>query len=294
MIVVSGSANKPFAEELAERIDADYVETKIEHFPDGELHITVPKCAREAIVVQSMAFRPNEYFMELLFICDALRRDGCKKIIAVIPYLAYARQDMEFHKGEEVSFQAVSHLMEIYCDSLITVDAHLHRIKNIKFIASKAKNTSAMPIIGEYLKEKYNLNKPVVIGPDEESEQWAKQIAEVLSCDYDVFKKTRHSATKVEIKPKERDLNGRDVVVIDDIVSTGGTMAQAVEIAKKEGAEKVLSVCTHGLFVDDALRKITRAGADEVLSTNTVQNKTAKIDVVGAVADILNNRLKLP
>jgi ribose-phosphate pyrophosphokinase len=244
----------------------------------------VPKTAEKAIVVQTLAFKPNEYLMELIFICDSLRRDGCKKITAVIPYLAYARQDEEFSRGEEVSLLAVSKLLEMYCDKIITIDAHLHRFKHITDVMKKAINVSAMKTIGKYLNKNYKLTNPVVIGPDEESEQWAKDIAKNLNCEYDVFLKTRFSATEIEIKPREQDLHNKDVIVIDDIVSTGGTMAEAVKIAKKEGAKRVFAVCTHGLFVNNAIKKITKAGADEILSTNTI---AGKIDVVECLVDSL-------
>jgi len=290
MVVVSGTSNKEFAKELAKGLGIKYVKSTIHHFPDGELHVKVPgeKIDKLGIIVQSLAYKPNEYLLELLLLADDLRREGAKNVIAVIPYLAYARQDEEFTDGEAVAFLSVAKLLETYCDKIITVDTHLHRFHKISEVFTKAVNVSAMGELGHYLKKKYkSLKSPVVIGPDEESKQWAKQIAEIMGCEYDIFKKVRFSATKVKIKPKEKDLHGRDVIIVDDIISTGGTIISAIKIAKKEGAKRIIVVCSHGLLMNNALKKIKNAGAEIVISTNTVLNVTSKVSAVHPVAEVV-------
>lgn len=290
MVVVSGTSNEGFAKELAKELGIKYVESYIHHFPDGELHVKVPgnEIDKLGIIVQSLAYKPNEYLMELLLLADDLRREGAKKVIAVIPYLAYARQDEEFTKGEAVAFLSVAKLLETYCDEIITIDTHLHRFHKISEVFSKAVNVSAMSELGHYIKKKYkNLRNPVVIGPDEESKQWAKQIAGLIGCEYDIFEKVRLSATRVKIQPKEKDLHGRDVVIVDDIISTGGTIIEAIKIAKREGAKRIIIICSHGLLLNDALKKIKKAGAEVVISTNTVPNVTSKVSAVPPVVEIL-------
>lgn len=288
MIVTSGSSNPTFAKDLARLMGVEYKAARIGHFPDGELHITVPR-DKETILVQSLALNPNEYMMELLLMLDYLESKG-SEVTAVIPYLAYARQDEEFHSGEAISFHTIAKLLQHYCDNAIMIDVHLHRIGNIKKMLPKAVNVSVMPLIGEYLKRHVKFQNPVVIGPDEESEQWAKQIANILNCDHDIFIKKRFSSTKVaEMEPKSLNLKGRDVVIIDDIISTGGTIANAVKIAKKHGAKKISVACAHGLFVGGAVGKI-KPYVSNILSTDTVPGKYSKIRAAPAVANYLKKR----
>ncbi|MBN2518791.1 MAG: ribose-phosphate diphosphokinase [Candidatus Altiarchaeota archaeon] len=295
MVVVSGTSNKGFAKELAKALGKRYVDSDIHHFPDGELHVKVPggKIDREGIIVQSLAYRPNEYILELILLADDLRREGAKKVIAVIPYLAYARQDEEFTKGEAVAFLSVAKLLETYCDKIITVDTHLHRFHRISQVFSKAVNVSAMEELAQYAKKRYkNLKNPLIIGPDGESKQWAKQIAGIMECEYDIFEKVRLSATKVIVKPKKKDLRGRDIIIVDDIISTGGTIIETIKIAKKQGAKRIIVFCSHGLLMDGALKRILRAGAEVVVSTNTVPNSTSKVSAVPSVARVLKGKVK--
>lgn len=291
MIVVSGTSNEEFAKKLAAKLDVKYVKSVIQHFPDGELHVKIPgaKVDKVGVVVQSLVYTPNEYLMEAILLADDLKREGAKKVVGVFPYLAYARQDEAFTKGEAVSFLSVAKLLESYFDRIITVDAHLHRFHDIRQVFKKAENVSAMAEISEYLRRKFKKFKdPIVLGPDEESEQWAKQIARGVGCEYDVFTKTRFSATRVEIHPKKADLTNREVIIVDDIISTGGTMINAVKIARREGAKRIIAVCSHGLLLKDSLLRIKKAGADYVISTNTVPNgKTSMIDATDPVAEAL-------
>lgn len=285
MIVVPGSSNRSFAYRLSQALGAEYVETEIDRFPDGETHVRIPKIDEKAIVVQSLHHRANEYLMEFLIICDALRGKGCKHLRGVIPYMAYARQDAAFTKGEAISMLAIANVIETVCDEVITVDMHLHRYKAIGDVFRHGVNVSAMGALGEYVKR--TLKKPVVVGPDEESEQWAQQIAGVIGCPYDVLTKRRISPDEVQIAPKTLQIEGRDVVIGDDIISTGGTMAQAVEIVNGYKPRRVVAVCTHALLVGDALTKIMRAGASEVIGTDTVPGEISKVSVVPAVAKAL-------
>ena len=288
MIVVPGSSNRLFAFKLSKQINAEYVETEISEFPDGEVHIKIPKDVKkeDVVVVQSLAVHPNDYLMEFLIICDALRGKGCNNICAVLPYLAYARQDDEFTPGEAISLLGVSRIIEEFCDEIITVDMHLHRYNRITEVFHRGKNVSAMPLLGSYI-SRFNLDNPVVIGPDEESEQWAKQMASTISkdCEYQIFTKMRHSAEDVSIRG-EVNVHGRDIIVCDDIISTGGTMAEIIRILKEAGAKRVMVACTHAILAGNAITRIYGSGAEDLVGTDTVPSEITRVSAVPAVAEV--------
>ncbi|VUT26699.1 MAG: Ribose-phosphate pyrophosphokinase [Candidatus Methanolliviera sp. GoM_oil] len=286
MIVVPGSSNRLFAFKLSKQINAKYVETEISEFPDGEVHIKIPRDVKkeDVVVVQSLAVRPNDYLMEFLIICDALRGKGCNNICAVLPYMAYARQDNEFTPGEAISLLGVSRIIQEFCDEVITVDLHLHRYNRITELFRKGKNVSAMPLLGSYL-ARFNLDNPMVIGPDRESAQWAKQISAIFGNDYQVFTKMRHSPEDVSIRG-EIDVRNRDVIVCDDIISTGGTMSEIIKVLKKGGAKRVIAACTHALLAGNAVTRIYGSGAEDLVGTDTVPSEITRVSAVPAVAEV--------
>jgi ribose-phosphate pyrophosphokinase len=286
MIVVPGSSNRLFAYGLSKALSADYVETEISKFPDGETHIRIPKLEKRAVVVQSLCHHPNQYLMEFVIICDALAGKGCDHIIGVLPYLAYARQDSEFTPGEAVSLLGVAKVIEDFCDEVITVDMHLHRYKKIKDVFLKGKNVSAVGLVGDCLKKK-KLRNPMVIGPDEESEQWASQIASKIGCEWDIFIKKRISPEKIRLIPKKADVKGRDVVIYDDIISTGGTMAETIKVVKELGAKRVIAACTHAILAGTAQTKIFNAGAESIIATDTVPSPFSIVSAVSSVEEVI-------
>jgi ribose-phosphate pyrophosphokinase len=293
MIVVPGSSNRLFAYRLSRAIGADYVETEISKFPDGETHIKIPQIEEEAVVVQSLCYHPDQYLMEFLIICDALWGKGCKQITGAIPYLAYARQDSEFTPGEAISLLGVARVIEKFCDRVITVDMHLHRYKSIGEVFKRGVNASAAGLVGEYIKGS-RLKDPMVIGPDEESEQWARQISSKIGCDWDIFIKERISPEKIKLMPKEadvKDVKGRDVVIFDDIISTGGTMAEAVKAVREMGAKRVVAACTHAILAGTAQTKIFNAGAEAIVATDTVPSPFSFVSAVPAMKELLQSKI---
>jgi len=286
MIVVPGSSNRLFAYRLARSLNATYVETEISKFPDGETHIRIPKVDEEAIVLQSLCHNPDKYLMEFLIICDALWGKGCKHITGVLPYLAYARQDSEFTPGEAVSLLGVARVIEKFCDDVITVDMHLHRYKSIDEVFTQGKNVSAAGAVGKYLKKR-DLKDPTVIGPDEESEQWARQISAEIGCEWDVFTKERLSPEEIRLMPKAADVGGRDVVIFDDIISTGGTMAEAIRAVKKLGAKRVIAACTHAILAGTAQTKIFDAGAESIIASDTVPSPFSYVSAVPPIVEAI-------
>ena len=196
------------------------------------------------------------------------------------------RQDKRFHKGEAVSQNIIAGLMDKYFDAIYMVDPHLHRKNKLEYIFKiKSKKLTANNLIANYIK-KY-ISSPIIIGPDEESYKWAKNVAELLGVESRILKKKRYSSYHVKVKlNKKIDLRNKNAVIVDDIISTGHTILETAKILKKLGARKIYCICVHGIFVDDALSKLRKAKII-VVSTNTIPNKVARIDVSGVIANSL-------
>ena len=290
-VVIGGSSSYVLAIKLARELNTPLLETDIKRFPDGEKYVRIDGDLEgvEAIVVQSMYLTPDEYLMEYFLMVEALKDSGAKKVIGMIPYFAYARQDKRFNPGEAVSLRTVSRLIEtVGTDQLFTVDMHLHRVDDMsKIFNIPAKNLTAIPDIARYIGANLSLENPLIIGPDEEAEQWAKIAAAQLETDYDVLEKKRISSTQVEITTRELELKNRDIVIIDDIISTGGTIAKTVEALKKKDANRIVAACTHPILVDNALKKIYTAGAYNVIGTTTIPSPISVIEIAPSLAEAL-------
>jgi len=290
-IIIGGSGSQGIAARVAHKMGATFGNVEIKTFPDGEkyLRIHTPVDGKEVIVIQTMGFRPDSLLMEMLFLNETLSEIGAAKITGVIPYFAYSRQDVSFKAGEVVSFRVVSKLLEFSgLEELYTVDIHLHRVEDAgKMFNIPCHNLTAMPLIGEFIRDNYSLNDPKVIAPDEEAEQWARAMSEELDADFVVMKKVRKGPEDVEISSGELDVKGRDVVIADDIISTGGTMAEAISIAKEAGASNVIAACTHPLLIGGARSLIHQAGALEVIGTDTVPSSVRVVSIDKLLAESL-------
>jgi len=273
---LGGSSSRPLAFKIAKELNVEFVGTETRKFPDGEKYVRIlgDVSGKNVVVVQSMYHRPDEYLMEYFLIVDALKDLGAKKVIGVIPYFAYARQDQRFKPGE-------------------AIDVHRHRVEEAEF-SKLAKipvfYLTAMPELAKYAVKHFNLDNPVVIGPDAEAEFWAKIAAETIGAEYDYLEKQRISDREVVIKPKKLNVKGREVLIVDDIVSTGGTMVRAIDIIKKGGAKRVISACTHPVLVEDALTKILLAGAEALIGTDTIPSPVSFVSVAPIIARSLREQ----
>lgn len=284
-IAVAGRRCGALAVETAGLLGMPFLQAYSRRFPDGEIYVRAPLTSRAKAVVLfvCMGNRPSEGLLETLLLVDALRRQGAEKIVLVAPYMPYARQDSIFKTGEPLSIKAVARLLE---DSgiagIVTVDMHLHRFKSIEEVFSiPAVNVSAVPLLAKYVAEKYG--SLAVVAPDEEAEQWAVPAARILGTRYYVLTKERSGDEEVEVsglgEAPERAL------VIDDIISTGGTIARTASLLRKMGAKDIVVACTHALLVGDAEAKIFNNGVRELISTNTVPNPYARVSVARAIAE---------
>jgi len=285
MIIIGCSGSVDVARSIAKKAGKRFVKLDVRRFPDHEMFLKFPGSVsvrgKSVVLVQSLD-HPSGKIIEVLFAAHTAKDLGAKKVILVAPYLAYMRQDKRFHYGECVSARVMGKLFSVF-DAVITIDPHLHRIHNLADIFRHGTKLSANYLIGNYVKKHFKRN--IIIGPDEESYQWARLVAKHIKSHAIVLKKKRWSAKKVRIKIKENiDLSKEDVVIIDDIISTGHTMIETVKEAKRLKAKRVYCMCVHGILADNAYQKLKKAGAAGIISTNTVKNKTNRIDVSGIIA----------
>ncbi|MBI2565026.1 ribose-phosphate diphosphokinase [Candidatus Woesearchaeota archaeon] len=285
-LIVGCSNSKELAKSIARHIKKDYTKLLARDFPDGELYLKYQSniAKKEIILVQSMHPQPNKAMMEAIFAVKTAKELGAVKVTLVAPYLAYMRQDKRFHRGECKSNSIMAELLSC-ADQLITIDPHLHRVHKLSEIFKiPAKTLTANHILAQFIGKKYK--NVLVIGPDEESYQWAAGIAKEACAEVLVLHKKRYSSRKVKVFLREPEkVKGKNVVLIDDIISSGHTMIEAVKECKKAKASSIHCICVHGIYSENALPKILKAGAKEVISTNTIQNKASKIDVSKLIAD---------
>jgi len=289
MIVVPGPASMELGKAVAAQLGlaAHPVEHRL--FPDGESYLRLPPAVRgeEAVLVQTTAPDPDRKLMQLLIMARTAKDLGAARITACVPYLAYMRQDKRFLKGEALSLDVVLGLLEAAgVDDLVVVDAHSasslrkmeadHRVK--------VHNLSAMPLLAEYVKER-GYGGAYSLSPDAGAIRLAMAAGRVLGGRHGYFEKSRDRKTgEITMKVKDLDVDGVNAVVFDDIISSGGTTARAVEGLKRQGAAKVAAACVHALFMPGAEERIREAGADLIVAADTVESSHAGVTVAGLLA----------
>ncbi|MBM4249559.1 MAG: ribose-phosphate diphosphokinase [Euryarchaeota archaeon] len=285
MKIVAGSASKHVARFLAGSLGAQLVEVQAKRFPDDECYVRIMESLDGEEVVLVQTTHPDRNLVEALLLQDAIREFRIRKLITVIPYMAYARQDKKFNEGEAVSARAMAKTVSLRSDGIVLVDVHDEKITG--HFTVPAVNVSAMPRIGEYLVKSARVD--LVVSPDDGAMHHAKAVAEVVGCNWSWLEKKRIDGTTVEIAPKHIGAKDREIAIVDDIISTGGTILTATNQLKLQGARKVIAACTHGLFTSGALPKL-RATVDYVLSADTIENETT---IVSAGPEIAKGVRKL-
>lgn len=292
MIVIPGPASPKLGKTLSDHLGLK--PRPIEHriFPDGESYIrlTTDVNNENVILVQTTAPEPDRKLMQLLISAKTIKDLGARRMVAVVPYLAYMRQDKRFLEGEALSFDIVLGLLEsVGVDDLVVVD--LHSVESLKTIQPKHKinvhTLSAIPEIAEYLKN-HGYDGAYSLSPDEGRKEVVTKASEVMGGGFGFFEKLRDRSTgETYMKVKNLDVDGRKAVVFDDIISSGGTMAKAIAGLKEQGAIKIAAACTHALFMPGAKEKLTSAGADTIVATDTVETEYSKVSVAGLLAGFL-------
>lgn len=289
-LLVSIPGNEVLTENLATALRCELGSLEIRAFPDGETYLrfhTSPD-GRSVAIVCTLA-RPNERVLPLIFAAATAHELGASKVGLVAPYLAYMRQDRRFKPGEAVTSRQVARLLSDAFDWLVTVDPHLHRYSSLADIYSIPTHVvHAALLISDWIKT--NVTNPLIIGPDTESEQWVAAVASDVGAPYSVLEKVRHGDRDVEIRLKDLEQwTGRTPVLVDDIISTGRTMIEAVRLLSSQGWPSPVCVAVHGLFADDADSLLARLGA-RIVTSNSVPHETNAIDIGKALAALIKTQ----
>lgn len=286
-IIIGMSNAHNIAKNIAKKTRAPYSELFVDHFPDGELYIRFMTDIKNKLVVlvQSLHPDPTSSMLELVFAAHAAKNLGAKQVFAFVPYLAYMRQDKMFNPGEGISSHVMGKLLSCV-DFFVTIDPHLHRIMSLNEIfKTRTKVLHAASLLSDFIKRKFSNN--VLLGPDGESYQWVGSIAKRINFPFDVLLKTRFSSRHVKVTPPKYPVNGRNVVIVDDIVSSGHTIIEAAKALKRAGAKSISVVCVHGVFAENALSKMKKVGLKHIICTNTIRKRQSLIDVSNLFVDLL-------
>ncbi len=265
------------AKNLAEVIDIPYQEILIHRFPDGESRIQLPRRLPETVIICRTLDHPNDKLVELLLAAAGARELGARRLLLVAPYLCYMRQDKAFHPGEVVSQHIIGRLLADHFDGLLTVDAHLHRVHRLADAVpmQQAANLTATEPMARFLQDR--LDNPMLIGPDEESEQWVAAIASHEGLDYQVARKERLGDRNVQVTLPAGEYQGRDLVLVDDVASTGRTLEMAARALQPYDPASVSVLVTHALFIGDAEERLYRAGIEKIWSSDSIPHPSNQI-----------------
>jgi len=286
--VIAGPASSDLADRVAKRLSAHLVAVELRVFSDGESKMKMGRVGKNCIIVQSTYPPADTHLMQALMM--AVRcAEGARDVCAVIPYLAYARQDRAFLEGEVVSIALVAKLLQSAgVGHVITVDIHSQLA--MSYFAS-VQNVSSIPLLAEYA-SKMKLRRPIAVSPDAGGADRAKEFAKHSKTDMLALKKSRDRTTgEVTVDEKlDIDVSGRDAILIDDMISSGGSIVKAAEVLHKKGAGKVYAMCAHALLIGDAAQRLKAAGVQDIIATNSVPGEYAKVDLSPAIAEVVKSR----
>lgn len=277
---------------LSEYSKIPYAEIGVHHFPDKESKLTLPVTLPEHVIVLRSLDNANQKLLEVLMTARSLKVQGVNQLTLIAPYLCYMRQDIAFQPGEVVSQQVIGELLAEHFHTVITVDAHLHRVKTLSeaIPAKTALNASATRSIAEFLETQFK--NPLLVGPDSESKQWVQAIASAMSqrtVEYCVACKVRHGDCEVEIQLPSVDFRKRDIVLVDDVISTGHTLEKTALSLLTHAPNTVSVMVTHALFAGDALQRLHNTGIQQIWSTDSVSHSTNIVCLAPVLSDCLSD-----
>lgn len=277
------------AERLAQAAGVKRAVIERHRFPDDELHLRLPEAMPRRVIVYRSLHRPNEKLLELLLVARTAGKLGAEHLTLVAPYLAYMRQDFAFTPGEAVSQRIVGEFLAGLFDAVVTVDPHLHRVSSLAEAVpvADALALSGAPLLADIVAAQ----RPgaLLVGPDAESVQWVRAAAERHGLDFAVCSKVRQGDRAVEISlPEGLQVAGRSVVLLDDVASSGHTLAEAATRLRAAGAASVDVAVTHALFADDALSLLKAAGVGEIWSTDCITHPSNAVCIAPRLAEALH------
>ena len=273
---------------MSEKLGLPLLAAEFRVFADGESKFTLHEKVegKSVFIVQSTYNPVDQHLFQLLLASHQLSEAGAK-VTAVVPYLAYARQDKEFLPGEGVTLGVVAHLMRsMGVRRLVTVD--IHSAEGLALFSFPTYSVSAVPSLAEYVRAELGLKDPVVMSPDFGGSKRTEAFAQLYGAKFLQLSKTRDRTTGgVSMKESKLDVTGKEVIIVDDIISQGDTVKAAADAVMKQGAKQALAVCVHGLFAGDALQKLEKTAVGPIICSNTVPGKFSKVDVSDALASHL-------
>jgi ribose-phosphate pyrophosphokinase len=276
MKLVAGNSNRALAGAIAAYLKTSLTQASVRRFADMEIFVEIQENVRgqDVFVIQSTSFPANDHLMELLILIDALRRSSAKRITAVLPYFGYARQDRRSTGRTPISAKLVANLItEAGADRVLTLDLHAGQIQG--FFDIPTDNLYAVPILARDVKENYDLKNVMVVSPDVGGVVRARALAKRLDCQLAIVDKRRERAGESEVMNVIGDVTGKDCLLIDDIVDSGGTLCNAAEALLKNGATSVTAYITHGVLSGGAVARVTSSKLKELVITDSIQPTTA-------------------
>ena len=279
-IVFALPGNEDLAGKLATRLKADIGELTIRQFPDGETYIRIHSEVKGKRVIMVCSLKnPDEKLLPLFFLSQAAKEQGADCTCLVAPYLAYMRQDKQFKTGEGVTSTYFARFISNFADTLITIDPHLHRRHSMNEIYTiPCKVLHAAGLISNWIRE--NIEQPVLIGPDSESEQWVSVVAKDAGAPFIVLEKIRHGDRDVEVTvPQVEKYKDHTPVLVDDIISTARTMIETIGHLKKAGMKPAVCIGVHAVFAGTAFEELKKAGAYRIITTNTIVHPSNRIEI---------------
>jgi ribose-phosphate pyrophosphokinase len=281
MRVISTEKSQILAARIAEALNTTIVDVKFTRFPDGEQYLVAGDLDDETIIVGSIV--DNDALVQLLLLIDACDISTNR---LVIPYMGYARQDKRLKKGEPISARAIAQVLGRGVESCITVNIHDADI--LKYFDVPTKNLSLARDMGEYIRSA-DLSDPLILAPDDGALAFARDVALVGGWDYDHLEKTRLSGVEVKMAPKKLCAASRSVVIVDDIISTGGTIATAAGMLYQQGANEVYASCVHGVLIGGAYAHLKSNGIRDIICSDTIERGCSKISAAGQIASAIRN-----
>ena len=297
-IVFGGTCSNSakIAEELTRVLDADLGKLEVRRFPDEEIYVRVldDVKGKHVIYVQSTAPPQDTCLVELFIALDTFRRLKAKRVDVIVPYLAYARQDKEFKRGEAISARTVAKILNaVGVDRLYTLDVHLYRrLGSFSLYGVKAYNLSAGRALARYVKSNLGIEAPATIIPDRGHTPLANMIRDIVGDHFVFLRKRRKSGWEYpKIYEKAADLQGKDVIIFDDILGTGGTVLKATQFALAKGARRVVVAVTHALFLNNVRERLREAGVNQVVTTDSILQPESVIPIAPIIAEYLKSRI---
>ena len=289
-MVIAGPASEQLASNIAKRLNVKVIKPGLRIFADGESKLKIESVEnKQCIIIQSLYPPIDRHIIQLLMMIQKCRKDKASNIIVVIPYMAYARQDKAFLEGEVISISILAEIIQYFGVSrVITVD--IHSESSLSYFGNIIKNISAIPILAEYALQNIFLNNVIIISPDFGGLKRAQKFGEIIQREVTFLEKTRDKLTGMVSIEDVLDfkVKDKDVILVDDMISTGNSIIKACEVLRKNGAKRIFVICSHALLLNKALDKIIRAGATEVISTNSIPNSCSKVDLSKIISEVIS------